>query len=146
MTILRNDIMKAARSYDGVPFLHQGRTRTGIDCIGLIWAVAHDVGYDFEMTNAYSGSPSGQKVIEDANKALVQDDRQGWDNLKVGDIIIVWGYQRNIPQHFAVIGTMHGKLTMIHAFARAGKVTEHYLIPFWKERYMGTWQFPETER
>lgn len=145
MTILRQDIVRAARAYVDTPFVHQGRTRRGIDCIGLVWNVARDCGYDFEMINAYSASPSGTKVIADANKALIQPERQGWDNLKPGDIMIVWGWQRNVPQHFAFVGEMGGALTMIHAFAKAGKVIEHRLIPFWKERFMGNWQFPDTE-
>ena len=34
--IKRREIVDAARNWVGVPYRHQGRTRNGIDCVGLL--------------------------------------------------------------------------------------------------------------
>lgn len=45
MTLLRSHIVASARSFLGVPWRHQGRARvTGVDCVGLVYAVAEDLG------------------------------------------------------------------------------------------------------
>ena len=37
-------VVAAARGWIGVPYLHQGRSRSGIDCIGLVLQVAREAG------------------------------------------------------------------------------------------------------
>jgi len=44
MTIKRSQIVQTAKSYLGVPWTHQGRSRAGVDCVGLVVAVAGDLG------------------------------------------------------------------------------------------------------
>lgn len=45
MTLLRSQITTAARSFLGVPWRHQGRSRaSGVDCVGLIYAVGDQLG------------------------------------------------------------------------------------------------------
>lgn len=45
MTLLRSHIVASATSFLGVPWRHQGRARaTGVDCVGLVYAVAEDLG------------------------------------------------------------------------------------------------------
>ena len=39
-----DSFIAAARTYIGVPWQHQGRSRHGIDCVGLLVCVAHDLG------------------------------------------------------------------------------------------------------
>jgi cell wall-associated NlpC family hydrolase len=36
MPVVLNVIVSAARSWLGVPWRHQGRTRQGVDCAGLV--------------------------------------------------------------------------------------------------------------
>lgn len=43
----------AARGWIGVPSRHQGRSRGGVDCIGLVVMAARDCGYDVPMTANY---------------------------------------------------------------------------------------------
>lgn len=144
--IYRSDIIAVARSYIGVPFLHQGRTRDGVDCLGLIGVVSNYVGHKVTLPNAYSTAPSGQRIVEQAEKYVVKPQRQGWDNLIPGDIIVMWAFQAGVPQHFAIMGELRGHLTMIHALQRAGKVVEHNTLKFWEDRYMTTFCYPGTEK
>src|SRR5260370_35936670 len=37
------DMVDCARSYVGVPYFHCGRNRNGLDCLGLLLVVAHDL-------------------------------------------------------------------------------------------------------
>ena len=62
MTVTRADVVRVARSYVGVRWRHQGRTRAGIDCIGLVIAVAHDLGLtDYDFTG-YGRVPDGKAL------------------------------------------------------------------------------------
>lgn len=140
----RSDVMEAARSYIGVPYRHQGRARTGIDCIGLIWCVAVDLGYETDIPVAYSRSPSPQLLISECEKNLVKQDR-GMADLKVGDVLVMWGMTRNEAQHFAVVGEVDGRLTLIHAFSKHQKVVEQSIDEFWSRRFVAIYCFPGLE-
>ena len=39
-----DDVIAAARSWVGVPYLHQGRSRSGVDCIGLVLEICAECG------------------------------------------------------------------------------------------------------
>lgn len=43
MMLKRSEIARVARSYVGTPWTHQGKTRRGVDCVGLVYAVARDL-------------------------------------------------------------------------------------------------------
>ena len=44
----RHDIVTCARQFLDVRFVHQGRSREGLDCLGLLIATAREAGLDFE--------------------------------------------------------------------------------------------------
>ncbi|MEO1720952.1 MAG: NlpC/P60 family protein [Pseudomonadota bacterium] len=58
----RSEIVGAARSWAGVPWRHQGRTRSGIDCVGLVLRVAETVGLDVSGVDIpdYGREPDGR--------------------------------------------------------------------------------------
>jgi cell wall-associated NlpC family hydrolase len=146
MTISRKDIYLAAREWVGTPFRHQGRTKNGIDCLGLIWVVGRAVGVELSLPNDYSSAPSGQALLAGAKDRMEMPERQGFDRVTIGDVVISWGWQDGIPQHFSIVGELYGRPSMIHAFERAGGVVEHGVQPIWKKRYVGTFCFPGTEK
>ena len=59
---LLSDIVDQARGYLGTPFLHQGRTRHGLDCVGLVIRVAHDLGLSDYDIDHYARAPSGRMM------------------------------------------------------------------------------------
>jgi hypothetical protein len=53
----RAAIVRAAKSYLGVRFRHQGRDRTGLDCVGLVVRVCNDLGMAVTDTLDYKRAP-----------------------------------------------------------------------------------------
>jgi hypothetical protein len=65
--IVKAQVVSAAREWIGVPFRHQGRTRDGVDCAGVVIKVAHALGLSSFDATGYRRLPAGigQEKIED---------------------------------------------------------------------------------
>ncbi|CAA2141466.1 C40 family peptidase [Hyphomicrobium sp. ghe19] len=137
----RSEIIAVARDWLGTPYRHQGRDRTGIDCIGFTWAVAKDLGYEAEIPSNYSSHPSGNLLLTGCEKWLVRQERM---QLIAGDIAIMWGFTRGEAQHFAIVGEDGARLTLIHAWSKHEKVVEHGVSSFWENRLMAVYCLPDT--
>ena len=57
------EIADTARNYLGVPFVHQGRSPQGLDCVGLLVQVAEDLGFEAHDFAAYSLRPSSKQLM-----------------------------------------------------------------------------------
>lgn len=127
-----SDIEDAARKYIKTRFKHQGRSIDGMDCVGLIIAVAHDLNItDFDFTN--------YKVIPDS-KLMRQYLGEHLDKIpiwyrKPGDIFYMSFYQH--PQHLAI----YTGNTIIHAASLFGGVVEHSLDTFWNQRIREVYRY-----
>lgn len=142
------DIVKAARSWVGTPFHHQGRMkrsqnrRGGCDCLGLLVGIAAEL----ELTTArppirpltafdetdYGHVPDG-KHLEAAFDALFSKITS--DELAPGDVLLM--RLDKAPQHVGIVSDYHaGGLGIIHALASARRVVEHALDATWQERIM----------
>ena len=131
MTVTRADVVRVARSYVGVRWRHQGRTRAGIDCIGLVIAVAHDLGLtDYDFTG-YGRVPDG--------KALRATMCEQMDLLstepQLGDVLLL-RFDRN-PLHTAIVTDMG----MVHAFANMRCVVEHRIDDLWRSRIFSAFAY-----
>lgn len=125
------DFIAAARSYVGVPFHHQGRTRHGVDCIGLVVCAARDVGLVLADRTDYPRDPNGLLPVEMARQFAAVESAQG------GDILLM--RFRGEPQHVAILaGT-----TLIHGYASIGRVVEHGLDAKWRRRIVATYRLKE---
>ena len=143
-SIARNRIIEAARGWVGTPFRHQGRKKgVGVDCIGLVCGVGAELGVRAEIPGNYSQSPSGDLVISGCDKYLVKPEDQATP--LPGQVMILWGFDRNTPQHFAILGGDPWKITMVHAFSRRGAVIEDVYDHFWSKRFVALYEFPGTE-
>jgi cell wall-associated NlpC family hydrolase len=137
----RADIVKVARSYVGTPYKHQGRSRKGIDCIGLVICVAQEFGVQLIAPNDYAPSPSSNLVLKHADtQGIIIPDKK----IALGRIVVMWGMTSQEAQHFAVVGDMNGRFTMIHAFSKRGMVVEHSWDNFWIRRIMKVYELPGT--
>jgi cell wall-associated NlpC family hydrolase len=109
-----------------VPWRHQGRTRAGVDCAGLVVMVARALKLtDYDSTN-YSRRAHGQ--------AFVEHFRAGMDGIRVaeaapGDVLVFADHA--YPCHCGFLTTKWGQPHLLHAHITRRKVVE--------EPYAGEW-------
>lgn len=137
--VTRSEVVAAARSYAYVKYHHQGRSRWGIDCIGLVIAVCRDLKlgeYDF---TAYSREPDGVTLIGEISRYCTPITDFG-----VGDLLVF--RLRALPQHCGIVTDLPDGLGLIHAYQTIGKVAEHNLTDWWHERIVAGFRLPGVEQ
>ena len=136
MTATRQQIIDQARTYQGVPYLHQGRNKGGVDCIGLIVAVLMDLDiHDFSYACNYSIYPDGQTLID-----RVAEHCTATANPQPGDLLIF--RIRKAPQHCAILSSRNGEETLIHAYQGVEYVSEHGFDAKWRSRLVQAFALP----
>lgn len=130
MTIKADDILASARSYIGVPFQHQGRSRQCLDCVGLLLKVADDLTVPYTDVEGYTRRPWGgllEQTFDDhvASGQLVKVEPS---QRQKGDFLMM--RFKGQPQHLAVFTGEN----IIHAYEAVGKVCEHRLDEMWASR------------
>lgn len=145
MTITRAAVIAEARKWIDVPYHHQGRTKFGADCIGLIVGIGHTLGFlpsEFE-TIVYGREPDGVTLIAEIEKYCTLVEY--W---QPGDLL-VFRIKSN-PRHLA-LGTWMDNINapgMLHASNKedgTGKVQEHILDDqFWQPRLIAAYQLPNV--
>lgn len=130
----RQQIVDEARSYLGCRWHHQGRSRAGVDCIGLVIRVAHALGLSTFDIADYSRQPDPTMM-----RGLLALHMEPVASPQIGDVLLM-KFERE-PQHVAIV-TDQG---IIHAYAQARRVVEHRLDSLWKSRIVGAYQFKGIE-
>jgi cell wall-associated NlpC family hydrolase len=129
----RSSLVTVARSYIGVPYYHAGRNRNGVDCVGLLLAVAEEAGVLTYTPPGYSaGFVNGDLLLSEIERFA---DSVEFGPVQDGDIG-VFTIAGN-PQHAAIL-TAGG--SMIHAYQTVGRVVEHALAGAWERRLVGVWR------
>src|SRR5690606_263123 len=62
VSFTREQVINSARTYLGVKFRMYGRDRTGVDCVGLLYCVARDMGCEPENFTNYTNAPESVKL------------------------------------------------------------------------------------
>lgn len=113
--MMKQKIIDKAREYINTPWLHQGRSKLGVDCVGLIVCVFKDCGITVEDYTKYHRTPHSEDMLDILNRHL---EKKRLSELEKGDIITI--RIRGAIQHVAI----YNNDTIIHADNRAGKVLE----------------------
>lgn len=123
------DLVTLARTWIGVPFRHQGRNRAGVDCGGLLLAVAADAALDVIAPATYSLSPDPQMIAD-----TLQTNCQSvpLDAVQPGDVLL-FSFAGE-PRHVGIASELAGQPAVIHAWQKPGKVVEHRLDATWRQR------------
>lgn len=113
-------IAAAARAYVGVPFHPHGRTRAGLDCAGLVLAVACDLGMVLrDVPPFYAPLRSGFALLRELRAQLVEVNfRQPPDGA-----VLAFSFGR--AEHAAIL--VEAPARVVHAWRSAGRVVETVL-------------------
>lgn len=138
------DMVAEARTWLGVRWKHQGRDRSGVDCLGMCAEVAKACrGFDVDRTN-YPRRGQGASFMAELRRHLVAVER---DAIEPGDLIAM-PYDGDL--HVALVGDYllepeKHLLSMIHAHARVQdrKVVEHRLDSIWLSKVAAAFRYPE---
>lgn len=134
------EIVAEARNWIGVPFVHQGRGRKGVDCIGLAICVgrACDLVPALFDYRAYGPEPMAGEL-----ERVVATHCKRHEGPLVPGLLVLCRWFRE-AQHAAL--TAHredlGYDTLIHAGGGFARVVEHRLDAKWTGRIRSAWQLP----
>lgn len=130
-----------ARSLIGTPFVHQGRSSVGIDCVGL---VCFAVEYPVEKIPPYGRDPNKGYLEKAMVAAFGEPFFKGVCEkelpFKEGDIVAM---QYSGPvRHVGIIANCakYNVLNLIHTDSIFGEVTEHELSEKWLSRIKYAWR------
>lgn len=137
MTELANRV----RRLKGTPFLHQGRSVDGLDCIGLAalaWC------FPFDQIPAYPKDPINCE-LENAMERLFGLPAflkpVTSQMLREGDLAAM--QYRGPIRHVGIVlnhPTLKGELSLIHTDSMVGEVVEHILDFKWLRRIEKVWR------
>lgn len=116
----RENIVTAARGWLGVRWQHQGRTRHGIDCAGLIVCVGLDLGLFREIPPAdYPRRPNGT-FLPRMRASELTEIRPG--EAQPGDVLAFTTQAEAC--HCGILAELYGQPSVVHAHVGRRKVCE----------------------
>jgi hypothetical protein len=117
---LREDIVKSAYSYIGVPYIWGGSSRRGIDCSGLTQAVY---------------SLNGLSIPRSSREQYSKGSSVARGNLRPGDLVF---FATNGGRTVSHVGVYIGSNQFIHAPSRGKRVTSASLLdPYFSKVFVG---------
>ena len=121
-----------ARSYVGCKWRHRGRSRWGIDCIGLLVAAMEAGGHPMRDRRDYSRTPwkdGLEREMREHFGAPIQ-----WDEAKPGDVVLMRWDDSSEPSHVGILSDgLHTPLGLVHSYSMTS-VIEHDLDDAWCNR------------
>lgn len=124
--------IKEARSFVGVKWRHRGRSKFGVDCIGLVVLSMAAVGHPMRDRVDYGRNPWNDGLDREMREhfgAAVLD-------MQPGDIVTMRGLGQPEPGHVGIIAECNGYLTIIHSYNADSNtvVVEHGIDETWRKR------------
>ena len=130
-------LVAAARGYVGVPWRHLGRSRTGVDCIGLMLLAAREAGCDLPDPAPYAREPQGTRLLEGilGHAARVTAPAPG-------DVLL---FRMGLYGGHVGIASIHpawGVPACIHAYAPRRQVVEQPMDTELRSALIGAFRLP----
>ncbi len=128
-------IVDEARTWLGVPFHHQGRSRHGVDCIGLVVCARNALAPwadGMKSERNYPRNPTGRLV------AGLEQYLTRIENPEPGCVALIAWPKQELPAHVAILTPD----TMIHAYAATERVVEAGYRGHWVRWTKSLWRLP----
>ncbi|MBV0891525.1 C40 family peptidase [Paracoccus sp. Z118] len=127
----------AARGWLDVPFRHQGRSRAGIDCVGLLVCVAREMGLPEYDVTGYTRRAQGMGFLEHFHANFSEIPLGA---AMPGDVLVF--VETVYPCHTGIMSERHGVPHVIHAHAPRQKVIEEPFSGEWQGKLRFAFRFP----
>ena len=129
----RAELVAQARTYLKVPYRHQGRSRDGADCVGLLVAIAEDFGITIGYATNYNLHPElrifAEGVLRYCNEVPIHDRQPG----DIGLFRMTKG-----RWHTAIFTERD---LMLHSSMKDRRVVEHRLDDAWRNSLVRAYTF-----
>ncbi|HWP59522.1 MAG TPA: hypothetical protein VNL14_16640 [Candidatus Acidoferrales bacterium] len=135
------EIIAEARTWLEVPWVHQGRSRHGVDCLGLPVNVAHH----FRLTDrdyvTYGYTPNWRLLYKMLDEACIRVKSK--DDLRLADVPVFWMDTGLVEEqmHLGIVADGGNPLSIIHCYRRVGKVCENVFDQYWIDRIDRIYRF-----
>lgn len=135
--LTRSKVVEVARSWLGTKFRHQGRSKLGVDCCGVVILVGQELGLTTYDTTNYNRRTSGEAFLHHFRDAgLIEKPVR---DLKPGMVVVTT--DDNFPCHCGIIEMHRGQLYMIHSYMLRKKV-DRDLVEHWRPKIIGAFDYP----
>lgn len=137
MPISRENVVKAALSFEKTPWIHGARIKhVGIDCTGLVICALNEAGASVPDFYEYSLFDEFSKLVRMLNEFCEKQDRE----ILPGDILLFRG--SDMYNHVAIA---IDSSQFIHAYSVPSvmSVVVQELDSYWIERLKGIYSFKE---
>lgn len=140
---IRIDIITTARKYLNTPFHPAGRLiGVGVDCAGLGICVAKELNIKYIDVQGYTQMPARKLFLKTVEEQL---DKIDFKDIQIGDFLLFSFLSSRDAHHIAIVTEIGNRIKIIHAFNQAGKVVEHDLDEYWKNKMVGAYKFRGIE-
>jgi cell wall-associated NlpC family hydrolase len=139
MGITTDEFIDLSRSWVGVPWHHQGRSRAGVDCAGLPEAILREAGVlpdDYRVPANY-----GRLPVRDELLAVIEHWCRRVAVPAAGTVLSIRWPKMPGPSHVAICTGV----TIIHAYRASSGVVEHSYRGRWVNWTTGVWQVPGVQ-
>lgn len=129
-------ITSEARRWVGVPYVHQGRTRFGVDCIGLVLCVRDGVEawpICRTLTRTYARRPENALMLSVVEQHCVRVEAP-----ENGCMILIRWPNTPAPTHAGI----YAGGNIIHAYQRVRRVVETGFRSHWLRDAHSYWRLP----
>lgn len=141
LVVTPEHVVAAARGYLDVRWRHQGRTRAGLDCIGLVVCVARELGLSSADAAGYGRHPDAGRLRAALRTHCVQRSGDAAPGM-----VALLRFERE-PQHLAIVTPYAlGGLAIVHALTSARRVVEHRLDDTYRSRIVELFDLPGVVR
>ena len=135
--IVSSQVVEVARGLVGIPYAFQQRSRKfGCDCLGFILLVGWELDlFTFDITG-YG------KAVGNQLKKGIEKHCSKLPEIQEGALVLF--NIDSVPQHCGIITKYRGDWGLVHAYENVGKVKEHSLITWWKDKIDNVYALPNV--